>query len=250
MGSGSPASRAVAKVVLLDDSFAALPAVLAEGRRVLGNIERVAGLFLIKTMYALLLAVLVGLAHVPFPFLPRHVTLVGSLTIGIPGFFLALAPNQERARPGFVPRVLRFAVPAGLVCGLAAFVAYGVARLNTGSDQTADRSTATLTLFLAAVWALALLARPATWWRTTLVLVMVAGFVLIAAVPATANFFALTFTNIGNDAIALGAAAVAAAAMSVLHRHEAALRRAVDGTLRAARNWRVPWLDLTRRRRG
>jgi cation-transporting P-type ATPase E len=152
MGSGSPASRVVAKVVLLDDSFAALPQVLAEGRRVLGNIERVASLFLIKTMYSLVLALLVGVAHLPFPFLPRHITLVGSLTIGIPGFFLALAPNTDRAKPGFLHRVLRTAVPAGLVCGLAAFAAYGLARLDTDSGQVADRSTATLTLFLAAAW--------------------------------------------------------------------------------------------------
>jgi cation-transporting P-type ATPase E len=207
MGSGSPASRAVAKVVLLDDSFAALPAVLAEGRRVLGNIERVANLFLIKTMYALLLAVLVGLVHVPFPFLPRHVTLVGSLTIGIPGFFLALAPNAERARPGFVPRVLRFAVPVGLICGLAAFVAYGLTR---------DGTAATLTLFLTALWALALIARPPTWWRRALVLAMAATFALVAAAPATAGFFALRVTE--SAAVAVGAAAVAGAAMTLVPR--------------------------------
>jgi cation-transporting ATPase E len=218
MGSGSPASRAVAKVVLLDDSFAALPRVLGEGRRVLANIERVASLFLVKTTYSLVLAVLVGIAHIPFPFLPRHVTLVGSLTIGIPGFFLALAANNERARPGFVARVLRFAAPAGLVCGLAAFLAYGLARLNTSSDQTADRSTATLTLFLAATWVLATAARPYTWWRATLVLSMLAGFAFIAAVPFAAHTFALDLTDITNDAIALGAAAAAAVAITVIHR--------------------------------
>jgi cation-transporting ATPase E len=149
------------------------------------------------------------LVHVPFPFLPRHVTLVGSLTIGIPGFFLALAPNAERARPGFVARVLRFAVPVGLVCGLAAFVAYGLAR---------DRSAATLALFLAAAWALALIARPPTWWRRVLVVAMVAAFAVIAVVRATAAFFALRFTDPTADAIALGTAAVAAVAMTLVPR--------------------------------
>ncbi len=110
MGSGSPATRAVAQIVLLDNSFATLPHVVAEGRRVIGNIERVANLFLTKTVYSVFLAVAVGLIGVPYPFLPRHLTLVGSLTIGIPAFFLALAPNTERARPGFVRRVLRLAV--------------------------------------------------------------------------------------------------------------------------------------------
>src|SRR6185436_728037 len=77
MGSGSPASRAVAQIVLLDNSFATLPHVVAEGRRVIGNIERVANLFLTKTVYSVFLAVAIGIAQIPFPFLPRHLTLVG-----------------------------------------------------------------------------------------------------------------------------------------------------------------------------
>ncbi len=217
MGSGSPATRAVAKIVLLDDSFAALPQILAEGRRVLANIERVASLFLIKTTYSLVLALLVGVAHLPYPFLPRHITLVGALTIGIPGFFLALAPNNERFRPGFLHRVLRLAVPAGLVCGLAAFTTYGLARLDTASDQTSDRSAATLTLFLVAAWALALIARPYTWWRAALVAAMLAAFALVAALPATAAFFALTYTDPVTDTVALATAAAGILALTVLH---------------------------------
>jgi len=219
MGSGSPATRAVAKVVLLDNRFATLPRVLAEGRRVLGNIERVASLFLVKTMYSLVLAVLVGLAQVPFPLLPRHTTLVGSLTIGIPGFFLALAPNTQRWRPGFTRRVLRRAVPAGFVCGVAAFVAYGLGRLNTASDQVADRSTAALTLFLAATWMLALVARPYTWWRIALVVGVVVAFAVVAAVPFSARFFALDFTNPANVGIALVTAGAAAVLITVIHSY-------------------------------
>jgi len=218
MGSGSPATRGVAKIVLLNNSFAAMPRVLAEGRRVLGNIERVASLFLVKTMYSLILVVLVGLAHVPFPLLLSHVNLVGSLTIGIPGFFLALAPNSDRWRPGFVSRVLRLAGPAGLVCGVAAFVAYGLSRLSTVSDQVVDRSTATLTLFLSAVWTLALVARPYIWWRVTLLASMVGAFAVVALVPLTAGFFALDFSDSGNDLIAVATAAVAAAAITMLYR--------------------------------
>src|SRR6266508_3782713 len=106
MGNGSPASRAVAQLVLLSSRFATLPDVVAEGRRVIANIERVAKLFVTKTVYATALAVAVGIARLPFPFLPRQLTLVGSLTIGIPGFFLALEPNLRRARPDLVRRVL------------------------------------------------------------------------------------------------------------------------------------------------
>src|SRR5689334_24036164 len=98
MGSGSSASRAVAQIVLLDNKFATLPHVVAEGRRVIGNITRVATLFLTKTVFSVLLALLVVFWQIPYPFLPRHLTLLSTLTIGVPAFFLALAPNRERAR--------------------------------------------------------------------------------------------------------------------------------------------------------
>ena len=105
MGSGAPATRAVAQVVLLDGQFAALPGVVAEGRRVIANVERVANLFVTKTVYAMLLAIAVGVLRWPYPFLPRHLTIISSLTIGIPAFFLALGPSTQRYVPGFVPRV-------------------------------------------------------------------------------------------------------------------------------------------------
>ena len=92
MGSGSASTRAVAQLVLLDNSFATLPEVLAQGRKVINNVERVANLFVTKAAYAVLLTVLVGIFTVEYPFLPRHLTLVGTFSIGVPGLFLALAP--------------------------------------------------------------------------------------------------------------------------------------------------------------
>ncbi len=114
MGSGAAATRSVAQIVLLDDSFATFPHVVAEGRRVIGNIERVANFFLTKTMYSIILALLVAVWRLPFPFVPIHISLVGWFTIGIPASILALAPNAERARPGFLKRVMSFGIPAGL----------------------------------------------------------------------------------------------------------------------------------------
>jgi cation-transporting ATPase E len=215
MGSGSGAARSVARIVLLDDDFAVLPSVVAEGRRVLGNIERVANLFLTKTFYSVALALVIGVAGLPFPFLPRHVTLIGALTIGIPGFFLALAPNTQRARPGFVPRVLRFAIPAGFICAAATFAAYWLARASGVTNLAADRCTATLALFLVAVWALALVARPYTWWRAGLVAAMVLAFAATAAIGWTRTFFALTFANTTNDLVALGVGVAGAAALTL-----------------------------------
>ena len=144
MGSGSPAARAAAQLVLLDGNFATLPHMVDEGRRVINNIERVANLFLTKTTYAMLLAIAVGVARLPFPFLPRHLTLVGAVTIGIPAFFLALAPNHRRAQPGFVPRVLKLAIPAGFLAAVGTFTGYAVARsrpdLSLDQARTRPRS--------------------------------------------------------------------------------------------------------------
>ncbi|MGP3989679.1 HAD-IC family P-type ATPase [Streptomyces sp. 3N207] len=193
MGSGSEATKAVAQIVLLDNSFATLPSVVAEGRRVIGNIERVATLFLTKTVYSVLLALLVVCWQVPYPFLPRHLTLLSSLTIGVPAFFLALAPNRERARPHFVRRVLHYALPCGLIAGAATFGTYLLARHHYSGpgSLTAETSAATLTLFLIAMWVLAIVARPYTWWRVGLVLAMGAGFLAVLAAPPLQHFFAL-----------------------------------------------------------
>ncbi|WP_173077049.1 HAD-IC family P-type ATPase [Phytohabitans rumicis] len=209
MGSGSPATRAVAQIVLLDNTFAALPAVVAEGRRVIGNIERVANLFLTKTVYSVLLAVVVVLSRVPYPFLPRHLTLVGSLTIGIPAFFLALAPNAERAREGFVGRVLRFAVPAGVLGAGATITSYLLARRVYDGNLAAETSAATLTLFLVALWALAIIARPYTWWRLLLVLAMGTAFAVTLVVPFLQDFFQLELVGLRapGQAVALAVAA-------------------------------------------
>jgi cation-transporting P-type ATPase E len=215
MGSGSAASRAVAPIVLLDSSFASLPRVLAEGRRVIANVERVAHLFLTKTVYASLLAMAVGVAQWPFPFLPRHLTVVSSLTIGIPAFFVALAPNNRIYRPGFVPRVLRFAVPAGFVAAVTTMGAYGLARATEGANQTEARSVATVTLFVVAVWVLGRLVRLTSPWRAGLVLAMVAAFVVIMAVPSFRHYFALGLPSQLTLVPALGMAAVACAVLTV-----------------------------------
>ncbi|MFJ9726276.1 HAD-IC family P-type ATPase [Streptomyces sp. NPDC101209] len=218
MGSGSEATRAVAQIVLLDNSFATLPSVVAEGRRVIGNITRVATLFLVKTVYSVLLAILVVCWQVEYPFLPRHLTLLSTLTIGVPAFFLALAPNQERAKPHFVRRVMRYSVPGGVVAAIATFVSYLIARHHyTGAGQLdAETSAATLTLFLISMWVLAIIARPYTWWRIALVAAMGAAFLLVLIVPSLQHFFALKLVGMTMPWIAVGIAAVAAVVLEFL----------------------------------
>ncbi|MEW6059667.1 MAG: HAD-IC family P-type ATPase [Actinomycetota bacterium] len=191
MGSGSAATRAVAQLVLLSSTFDPLPAVVNEGRRVLGNIERTSNLYVTKTVYAMLLALGVGVGGLAFPFLPRHLTLIGSLTIGVPSFFLALAPNAERARRGFLQRVLRFTIPAGTLAAVATFLAYRLAVDEPGVTLTEARTTATMVLCWIGILVLTIIAAPLTRPRLVLVWSMVAAFVAVMLAPTARTFFAL-----------------------------------------------------------
>ncbi|MEU3263219.1 HAD-IC family P-type ATPase [Streptomyces bacillaris] len=220
MGSGSEATRAVAQIVLLNNSFATLPSVVAEGRRVIGNITRVATLFLTKTVYSVLLAILVVCSQVEYPFLPRHLTLLATLTIGVPAFFLALAPNKERAQPHFVRRVMRYAIPSGVIAAAATFTTYLIARHHYSGPGAleAETSAATLTLFLVAMWVLAIIARPYTWWRIGLVAAMGLGFLIVLVVPWLQDFFALKLVGTTLPWTAVGIAVAAAALLELSWR--------------------------------
>lgn len=204
MGSGSAATRSVAQIVLLDDKFATLPHVVAEGRRVIGNIERVAKLFLTKTVYAVFLALVIGLLGLPNPFLPLQMTIVGWFTIGIPAFLLSLPQNKDRAQPGFVHRVLTLAVPSGLVVGLVSTVTYVITRgfgaVSTAVQQQA--STATLAaLIVTATWVLACVARPWVWWRIGLVIFAYAFYTGMFLLPYSQHLLEL---DLGGGSILIG----------------------------------------------
>ena len=213
MGSGAAATRAVAQLVLLDGKFAVLPGVVAEGRRVIANIERSANLFVTKTVYATFLAIAVVIAGWKYPFLPRHLTIISTFTIGIPGFFLAIAPNSRRYIPGFVERVLRFTVPAGIVAFAATMVSYGVARFGHDLVLIEARTTATLVLIAVGLWVLVIQARPFNWWKTLLVGSMVAAMALTLAIPGLRDFYALQLPP--NDVL-VEAAIIAGVAIALL----------------------------------
>jgi cation-transporting P-type ATPase E len=213
MGSGSPATKAVAELVLLDGRFATLPGVLAEGRRVTANIERVANLFVTKTVWATLLAIAVGVTLLPYPFLPRHLTIIDTLTIGIPSFFLALAPNTRLYRPGFADRVLRFAIPAGTIIAAAAFAAYALARAS-GLTLVQQRTAAVLVTLTLSLSVLVLLATPLTWRRIVLVVAVLAGFVLLFPLHLVRRFYALELPHGQLGVTALVAVTGAAAVVS------------------------------------
>jgi cation-transporting P-type ATPase E len=229
MGSGSSASRSVAQIVLLDNKFATLPYVVGEGRRVIGNIERVSNLFLTKTVYSVLLAILVGLAGLsakwfgteplPFPFQPIHATIAAWFTIGVPAFILSLAPNHERAHSGFVRRVMTSALPSGLVVGAATFASYLLAyrgRAAALTEQTQASTAALITLLVGALWVLAVVARPYQWWRVGLVGASALAYVAIFSIPFARKEFMLDPSNLAVTAMALGIGVLAAALIELI----------------------------------
>jgi cation-transporting ATPase E len=152
-------------------------------------------------VYATLLAIAVGVMRWPYPFLPRHMTIVSSLTIGIPAFFLALSPSSRRYVPGFVDRVLRFASRAGVVAAAATFTAYAFARGTYGVTLDEDRTAATITLMCIGLWILGLLARPYTPARVVLVATMAGCFAAALAIPWVRDFFALDIPPLGLDLV-------------------------------------------------
>jgi cation-transporting ATPase E len=191
MGSGSPATRAVAQLVLLDNAFSTLPRVLAEGRRVINNIERVANLFLTKSVYAVLLAALTGITGRPYPFLPRHFTLIDWFSIGLPGLFLALAPSEELVRPHFLRRTLVFSVPAGVCAAAATYVVFTFSRVR-GDSLIESRTASTITLLALGLVVLVVTSRPIAPWKLVLAASMGGFYAAVLAIGPLRRYFEMT----------------------------------------------------------
>ena len=141
---------------------------------------------------ALLLAFAVGVADMAFPLLPRHLTLVGALTIGIPAFFLSLEPSVDRVRAGFVERALRFAVPAGVLVTVGTFAVYSITVAYMGIGLERVCTAAAINLFAVTLCVLTILARPINPRRHLLIAAMAMAFATVVSVPWLRAFFALT----------------------------------------------------------
>ncbi len=218
MGTGSPATKSVAQLVLLDGKFSTLPGVVAEGRRVMANMERVANLFLTKTVYVALLALGIALVAWPFPFLPRHITLVGSLTIGIPAFILSFTPSRRRYRPGLLRRVLYFSFPAGLIAAAATFMANAMAR-SGGVRLEESRTVAVIVLTIMGLAVLAHLSRPLFTWKGGLTGLMGGAFAGVLLIPWFRDFFQLYLPRPIILVQALGIAAIFVLLLKLAVRH-------------------------------
>lgn len=222
MGNAAPATKAVAQVVLVDSKFSHLPDVVARGRQVMANMERVAGLFLVKTVYSAIISFGVVLTQIPFPYLPRHITYIGCLTIGMPAFILALAPNTRRYIPGFLERVVKFALPCGIATGLSILSTSLLLPMFMHWDaQHSDAHLSMLhgvnatILLMMGIFVLARVARPLNSWRGLLVLGFAAAGVAGMFVPFVARFFALVIPT-GEMLVATAIALVLSAIMFVL----------------------------------
>lgn len=194
MGNGARATKAVSRLVLMDGRFATLPGVVAQGRRVIANMDRVANLFLVKTSYSAVLAlvtVLVSFAvPLSYPFLPRQITLISVLTIGLPGFLLSLPPSAQRYRPGFLRRVLAFALPAGLVVAVMALAMVRVAS-KLGESEEMARTLATMSTLGLGMIVVVLFCGAFAWWKVAMVAVFAAAGFAAPYLPLAAEFFLL-----------------------------------------------------------
>lgn len=198
MGNAAAATKSVAEVILVDSKFSHLPDVVGEGRRVMANMERVASLFLVKTCYSALISLGVVLTAIPFPYLPRHMTYISMLTIGIPAFLLSLAPNNRRYHKGFLSRVVLFSIPSGVAIGVCVLLVSWLLPLAGGWDVVGSRSQlltlrtcCAIVVFTMGVLVLARVSKPLKSWRGGLVVFVAVVGIAGAFIPFVARFFAI-----------------------------------------------------------
>jgi len=198
-GSGTQMAKAVADIVLVNGDFAAIPGMVAEGRQILRNIQRVTKLFVTKSVFAAFLIVAIGITPADYPLLPRHLTIVGTLTVGIPAFFLALAPSEGPWRTeGFLREIGRFSVPAGVAAGLGVTTAYLIALNVFDLGLLQSRTAATSTLIIIGLY-LVLALEATSLRRARLVGILCASLLAvysaILVVPGLRRFFELAVPN-------------------------------------------------------
>lgn len=218
MGSGAPSTKSVADLVLLDGKFSTLPRVVAEGRRVMANMERVSKLFINKTVYATVLAIGFAMIAKPYLFLPRQVTLVDFLTIGVPGFILSFTPSKARYTPGLLKRITSFAIPAGIISAAGTFTADAMARTH-GASLEETRTVAVIVLTIVGLGVLAFLVKPLMSWRGGLVVALGGAFIGVFFVPWLREFFILELPKLLILVQALGIAAIALLLLQLVLRY-------------------------------
>ena len=219
-GSGTQMARSVSDLVLIDGDFASVPPLVAEGRRALRNLQRVTKLYVTKSAFAAFLILTIGTSSDAYPLLPRHLSIAASLTIGIPTFFLALAPSSGPWQPDrFVRGVARFAVPAGVMIGTGVVAGYLFALHDLDLSVADSRTVALTTLVMSGLYLVLALEVGGSRKRSALVGGMCAAmgglYVVALLLPATRSFFELTVPSAGMVATALLASSASIGALAL-----------------------------------
>ena len=216
-GAGSQLAKSVADAVLVNDEFAVLPGAVGQGRRIIANVQRVARLFVTKSVFAACVIATFGLATATFPLLPRHLSLAAVFTVGVPGFVFALLPGEPRLeQEPFLHRVGRFSLPAGVVMAVAVVLAYLTDRELRGRSEVDARTVAVTVMVAVGLYVLLVLDRERM--RTSrsyavtvavLVGVLALGYLAVLASPAARDFFALSMPGFVDWLVVAGAVALA-----------------------------------------
>jgi len=216
-GTGAQIAKGVADLVLIEGDFAAVPELVHQGRQALRNLQRVARLYLTRSSFAAFLILTIGTSSTAYPLLPRHLTIAATVTIGIPTFFLALAPSTGPWNPaGFARRAARFAVPAGMIVGMGVVASYLFALHNLGYTVREARVIATTVLVIAGLYLVYGIERGSLRRRTavgTMCLVLLGVYVTAILLPPTRHFFDLVVPGPGMVITAVAGALLAILAL-------------------------------------
>lgn len=217
-GTGTQMARSVADLVLISGDFATIPQLVAEGRRALRNLQRVAKLYVTKSAFAAFLILTIGLSSDAYPLLPRHLTIAASLAIGIPTFFLALAPSSGPWTPaGFVKSVARFAVPAGFVIGTGVSASYLFALHDLDVPVSDSRTVALTTLIITGLYLVIALESGGSRRRLAAVAALCAAmaglYVVLLLLPGARSFFQIAPMSYGMIATSILASAFSVGAL-------------------------------------
>ncbi|WP_141639552.1 cation-translocating P-type ATPase [Clostridium haemolyticum] len=215
MANGSDATKAVAQLVLMKSDFQALPYVVLEGRRLINNLEKVSELFISKTVYFMILSIIFALLLRPFPIIPIQLTLVGSISIGIPSFFLALLPNKDIIKGDFLNRVLRFSIPNGILIGISTIIMF-LFGYNQGLSLEQCRTLALIIFGVLSLFVLLKVSRPLNLCRIAVVFSMIILFIMAFIIPFTRKIFVIRFLDLGYVFPVIGVCSVAILGMIIL----------------------------------
>ncbi len=219
-GNGTQMARSVSDLVLISGDFGSVPPLVAEGRRALRNLQRVTKLYVTKSAFAAFLILTIGISSESYPLLPRHLSIAGALTLGIPTFFLALAPSTGPWSPdGFLESVARFAVPAGVLTGTGVVASYLFAIHDLDLSVEAARTVALTTLIIVGLYLVMALEAGGSRHRSRLIAAMCAAlgliYVLALLLPFTRSFFELALPDFAMIATAVLGSAVSIGALTV-----------------------------------